>query len=294
MKVRFRMKGQVKEVEIAEVPSCLINPQFEGIDLTKYPVIFVAGKRHTRERAEATFAEAKTCIVVYTYSWVNGWGDGVLLPKNFDNSRVKYYRTKEQLNKIREEYDEEFRKNFLKEAREVLNEDTYELRAMYFSKGDGSKELELKAYMRMEVFCFEMTVYGKTVTEIQQEIERVRPQWEWWNNEGLRLYEELGIEIPIKGNIELKYKESDFSFRTGITSYYSYFVINNISYYYDLVDNKWVRRIEKKNVPIAPQVFQSSIPDKQQIQVEEEGNEDEANAMMYAYAFTHLRRMREE
>lgn len=100
MEIKFRRKGEVVLTTMADsdLPEALVNADLRGVDLTRFTVIAVSGKKgNTRARAEALSREVPKAIILYSFSWSNGFGSGCFLPSNFDPKKLSFYETAQQL-----------------------------------------------------------------------------------------------------------------------------------------------------------------------------------------------------
>lgn len=99
MEIKFRRKGEVVTVCFPKgsIPDA-ISPQdgFEGIDLTAYPVIYAKFGRYGDRKAKELHDRAPQAFIVYEFDWQNGFGEGVILPEQFNSNRVRFYKSAEQ------------------------------------------------------------------------------------------------------------------------------------------------------------------------------------------------------
>lgn len=199
--VRFQFKGQVTCVSLGKELPCVLNDAAQGcdgVDLTSYPVIYVRGGRN-QKRAEEVAATTGQ-VVVYKFEWRQGWGEGVILPENFDPRRVKFYRTEAQ------------------ELRQIQSSIPDQAAAL--------KEAILKAVPGIKVSADRLVSPGQTkacvsispdqesgsvywyvmVHSVEEAEEAVRERvalWKEWNTRALEVFARHGLPNPGKGGIQL-------------------------------------------------------------------------------------------
>ncbi|QQS20999.1 MAG: hypothetical protein IPL87_00365 [Candidatus Moraniibacteriota bacterium] len=178
------------------MPEAILPKQgLEGIDLKGYTVIYAKFGRFGETEAKELHNKIPHAIIIYEFQWRNGFGEGVILPENFNPGRVRFYKSAEQ-----EEADAEKKRE---EEVEVLRE-----RVMATIPG-----VSIRAYfdddsvvlvtLEQEVFS-DWSVRAKSLQEAQEGVDRMRPIWEEWNTRGLEAFlRHSGKGNPGNGNIEL-------------------------------------------------------------------------------------------
>lgn len=175
MEIKLRRKGEVITVDGfvgTNIPEEINVPEgLEGIDLTRYPVIYSVFGRHGREKAEALHAKAPGAFLVYQYEWRNGWGQGILLPDRFNPSRVLFYKTAAQ--------EEEERKtaaaSLLKELRASIVKTIPDIRA-FSDEEHGYVVVTPEQLVRSD-----WSIQVKSLEDALSGVEAIRPLWEEWN-----------------------------------------------------------------------------------------------------------------
>ncbi len=195
MEIKLRRKGEIIMVDgfsSSSIPVSMKPPAgLEGIDLTGYPVVYATFGRHGDQKASELAARCAGAIVVYKYEWRNGWGEGVLLPANFNPSRVRFYESAAQVKSSAEEA--------VKKQSFSLRETVDALGMRAYARDDGGVEYGPK----QEAYCSEWMETGYSLEEVLKGVEARRSMWQEWNDRALSMYTRRGIENPGHGNIEL-------------------------------------------------------------------------------------------
>ncbi|NTV44783.1 MAG: hypothetical protein HGA67_03770 [Candidatus Yonathbacteria bacterium] len=207
MEIKMRRKGEVitkDGFENRSIPVAIMPPDgLTGIDLTAYSVIFATFGRGGYEKAKELHAKAPGVIVVYKYEWRNGWGEGVLLPERFNPSRVRFYKSAEQI--VAE------KKAANKKAMETLRQEIAEAIPGIIARiAYSGKALEITP--NQEVFCLSWAVYATSLEEAKKKVAAKRPIWEEWNARGLEVfrrhsekknpgYESVGLVLGNSGDV---------------------------------------------------------------------------------------------
>jgi hypothetical protein len=102
MEIRFKQRGEVvilKGFPSNRLPKALVpKDEFDGIDLTGYSVIsadFVG--RDADKQAKELHMRRRRVILVYRCQRENQYVEGVLVPNRFDSSKVRFYKSVENL-----------------------------------------------------------------------------------------------------------------------------------------------------------------------------------------------------
>jgi hypothetical protein len=197
MEIKFRYKGKEKRVDgfrEIDIPEN-IRPKggYEGVDLTRYRVIYAHYGRGGEEKARTLAATKEGLIViVYTYEWRNGWGQGVLLPDFFNPEKVVFYKSTEQEEKSRKE--EEFKKR--QELAELVEREI---------PGTKAQPQWLTSGVEVCVFPVQQTwadwgVYASSLDEAKREVAGRRQLWEEWERRAVGVaiahgYTPCGLQI---------------------------------------------------------------------------------------------------
>lgn len=199
MEIKFRRKGEVVTVCFPKgsIPDA-ISPQdgFESIDLTAYPVIYAKFGRYGHRKAKELHDRAPQAFIVYELDWQNGFGEGVILPEQFNSNRVRFYKSAEQegaeVEKKRKEDAETLREEVMTAIPGVCvraySDDDYPV---------------VFITLEQEVFA-NWSVRARSLEEALSGVEKMRPVWEEWNGRALEAFcRHSGKENPGNGNIEL-------------------------------------------------------------------------------------------
>lgn len=198
MEIKFRRKSEVVTVCFPEgsIPAAIFpRDGFEGIDLTAYTVIYAKFGRSGGRKARELHEKAPRAIVVYEFDWRNGFGEGVLLPEEFNPNRVRFYKSAEQAGAEAEKKREQ--------AAEALREEV--IAAIqgvgvrtYFDNGP-----VVFITPEQEVFA-NWSVRARSLEEALSGVEKMWPIWREWNERALEAFlRHSGKENPGNGNIEL-------------------------------------------------------------------------------------------
>lgn len=183
MEIKFRQKGEVVIINgfrNDSIPES-IRPtsSLKGIDLTAYSVIYARFGRGGRKKAEELHDRAPKTIVIYTANWSNGFGEGVLLPNQFDPSRVCFYKNEEQ---VRVEIEEGKKK-----AAKVLYEEVIKsIPKIRVSLNLGYDGVEIKP--DQEAFADHWSVRARSLEEAIVAVKKMQPVWEEWNKRALEAF----------------------------------------------------------------------------------------------------------
>jgi len=100
VRVLFRYKGKNLEKDFLRkdnFPDFIsFPPDKDGIDLTGYPVFWCRLGKGGREKAQRISLDNPRVIVIFQYSWRNGFGEGIIFPKKFNPCRIKFYESVEE------------------------------------------------------------------------------------------------------------------------------------------------------------------------------------------------------
>jgi hypothetical protein len=231
MEIKLRQKGQiVTVVGFSSLPTELTPPAgIEGVDLTAYAVIYAGFGRHGVEKAKELHARTNV-IVVYKYEWRNGYGEGVLLPTQFNPSKVLFYKSAKQ----KEKEKEEAIAIAIENLREEVSKITSDVKVCLHYGHNG-----VVLSPNQETFSSDWNIYIKSLEEARTEIKKNLPLWKEWNDRVLSIFTFRGIENPGKGNIELVFRRYPYgNERVGV----SYYKKDDYGSYYQ----SWII-LEKKN-----------------------------------------------
>jgi len=217
MEFKFRRKGEVVTMEVplqkhilatdldfnssrrGDIPKNICPPEeFEGIDLTGYSVIYSTFGRHGHDLAQSLHESVPNCIVLYQYNWRNGWGEGILLPENFNASKVKFYKSKQQI-KIETE-----RKRLAQY--QGLYQEIKKAFPDYNLSSDVINNEVVYIMPRQEAFSlgYGWRVRASSIEEALAGIDLKTPMWKEWNERALEVYLRLsGKPNPGNGNIDI-------------------------------------------------------------------------------------------
>jgi hypothetical protein len=199
MELKIRSKGQVIIVSGFPSDSIPFNVAegFEGIDLTAYSVICASFGRHGDDKAKELHSRAPGTIVAYKYEWRNGWGEGILLPESFNSSRLRFYKSAEQI-----EADQKAKKE----------EELLQLRVDVEREIPGLRVRGMASYYAPECRGVEISpeqeTYGwsliaKSLEEAKAKVVENLPLWKEWNDRVLQAYAAHGFYNPGNGNVRL-------------------------------------------------------------------------------------------
>ena len=219
MEIKFRMKNQVdirgNFDEEKTRKSISFNLDHDGLDLTGYKVVYVQAGRGGYEKAHKTHQEIPDAIIIFQYDWHNGWGSGIILPENFDPSRVKSYMSGAKVLAAQAE-QRELKLDQL--AGKIIAEiPNVEVRTNDY--GDA-----LSIGPKQPVFS-KWNVSATTFEEAKAGIALKRPIWDEWNERALKIYHQQNLPVPTNGNV-------DIVFRTKLHNEYAY-----ISFYKKVQDS---------------------------------------------------------
>ncbi|MDD4289836.1 MAG: hypothetical protein PHH83_00985 [Patescibacteria group bacterium] len=197
MQVKFRRKGEIITQWVGDVPKEIVAPEgFEGIDLTGYSVICIrGGKRVPRIYVSEARKNFPNSVIVYDFNYTNGFGSGIDLPENFNCSRLRFYKTEEQLEKEREEAQ---RAIMIALSQEIVSE----IPGIRTHVGYFNDCVEVSP--DQEAFCMDWCVKAKDMKEAIDGVSEMMPLWKEWNRRALEVYLHLsGKENPGHGNIQI-------------------------------------------------------------------------------------------
>ncbi len=193
MEIKIKRKGKIIKVDNfpeSAVPAKIYPPDgFEGIDLTGYPIIF---SRIGQESAMKVHKRTGVAVV-YQFSRRNGWGEGVILPSNFNSGRTRFYKTD------RQEKDDKARKMRIEaeNLREEIKANIPEVKSCINTRNGG-----VNIALKQETFSdWEQLVFS--LEEAKASVEKMKPVWEEWNNRALEIYKKHGLKNPGNGNIQI-------------------------------------------------------------------------------------------
>lgn len=208
MEIRLRRKGEVITVDgfpRDSLPKAIMPPEgLEGIDLTAYSVIYATFGQHGGDKARALHIRAPSAIVVYKYEWRSGWGEGVLLPEQFDPSRVRFYKSAAQ---VKAEAEEAKKKNAEALCEEVAKAIVGVRVHVAYNYGG------VVVAPEQEVFAYDWAVCAKSLDEAKAKVEKMRPLWKEWNDRVLAIYARRGFQNPGNGNIQLVFRAPNPPYR---------------------------------------------------------------------------------
>jgi len=207
MKVKFRKKGEVIQIDISDAltksfPEDL-QPEKggpEGLDLTEYSVVHVTAGRNGKKKAQKVANRISDVIVLYQYEWHNGFGAGVILPDNFNPQRVKFFETEEQLQREARDYREEKAKEVCQEIRE--NIPGVRVRNPRVRKQAARITPMQEVYSNSDRWC----VFANSLEEAKKGVEEKRPFWREWNQRILNFLQELRVEDYGIGSIPISFR----------------------------------------------------------------------------------------
>ncbi len=200
MEIKLRRKGEVLTVEgfeIEDIPVEILEimpEELEGIDLTAYPVIYTTPGRHGPEKAQALHERIPDVFCVYSYDWANGYGQGVILPDNFNRSRVRFYKSAKQVKK-EEDVAKKAQMQYLLEQipRQVPN----------IIVNINQTTFSVSIRPDQEVYCWRWEKVVISVAEAKEFYDSSQATWSEWNQRILNAFAESGVaEVP-KGWVEL-------------------------------------------------------------------------------------------
>jgi len=198
MEIKFRRKGETVCIPFPydKIPEGISVPEgFEGVDLTGYSVISVFGGKKVPARAEELHKQAPRAIVLWSYNWTNGFGDGIYLPENFDPRRVKFYRTQNQEEELRQQEK-------LAKLSDLAQEIEGAIPDVWVRVNDFNHSVEITP--RQEAFNERWHVYwAHDVEEAREGVARMRPLWDEVNALALRVYERRGLKAEM-GSVRVK------------------------------------------------------------------------------------------
>ena len=199
VELKFRKKGQVTTRELPEmdIPDILRPPgHLSGVDMTAYPVISVTAGRHGDEKAQEVFRRAgEKVTVLYEYSWRNGWGQGVFLPKDFNPGRLEFYqsaRATAEKEKVAVKTSEDAL------ARQI--ESAFPQVSTFSRSRWGGGGVEVKP--AQETFA-DWAIIVQSWVEAEAAIRENEEEWSAWNRRALNLYTAEGLPNPGTGNIQI-------------------------------------------------------------------------------------------
>jgi hypothetical protein len=202
MEVKMRRKGDVitmgefPESSIPDIIRDLVPEGLEGIDLTGYSVISATFGKGGHNKAQELHAKAPGVLVVYKYSWRNGWGEGILLPERFNPSRVKFYKTTAQL----VEEEQKTQEAAMVELREQILKQIPKVRVSFGELGNDY----LMVRPDQEAFATSWGVKANTLAQAEAGVEEMRPFWSEWNERALEAHRKhKGEGNPGRGNIQI-------------------------------------------------------------------------------------------
>jgi hypothetical protein len=198
MKIKFRRKGEVISKDIYHVPKeWKENPEGrEGVDLTGYPVILKTFKKRGHEQALELQKEIPGVIIVYSYSWSNGFGDGVLFPENFNPKKVRFFKSDEQ---IRQEKEKEEHQRMVTLYNEV-NENLPGVRVF-----GGGFNGAVTICPEQIVWSQSWGVVARSLDEAKEKVAKATPQWKKINEQVIARYKQITGKDP----------ENEIEFRTN-------------------------------------------------------------------------------
>ncbi|RJQ30586.1 hypothetical protein C4572_03945 [Candidatus Parcubacteria bacterium] len=203
IEIKLRKKGEVITVSgfpERSIPE-IIRPTGDefGVDLTAYAVIYAEFGRFGRDKAAELQGRAPSAIIVYKYEWHNGWGEGVLLPENFNLNQVRFYKTSAQ--KEEEEEDERSR---AAEALRLGILGAIPNVHVHMVHGHAGDVVKAEIGPRQEAFSLSegWHVYATSIAEAQASVEKKIGTWQEWNERAIKVFvrhsgrnHEGGIEI---------------------------------------------------------------------------------------------------
>ena len=200
MELKLRRKGEfvlVDEFPRESVPKSMrafIPENLDGIDFTAYSVIYITGGRHVPDKAKKMAVEAPKVIIVYKYSWRNGWGEGIIIPEGFNPSQVRFYKTSAQA-----ESEEKAKvRQGAKELQATVNESIQGVKAYGLTYNEDGVEI-----MPIQEAFADWWVVAKTFVEAQEEVAKRMPLWKEWNVRAVEIYRRMAGQEPTEGSIQI-------------------------------------------------------------------------------------------
>lgn len=207
IEIKFNFKGEetvAKFYQMQFPKSIEVQKGFkgnDGVDLTAYPVIYATFGRHGGDKAWELHLRTPECIIVYAYEWTCGSGEGVILPENFDPSKLSFFKSSDQMAEEAEREEERI-------AQILCYEIKNEIRGVRVSIARHRKAIEIGP-AEQEVFCDDWATYASSVEEAKIEAEKMIPFWREWNERVLSVFQTLGYEKPEKGNTQIVFTNSN-------------------------------------------------------------------------------------
>lgn len=192
MQIKFRRKGEIISKDIYSVPKeWKENSEgLEGVDLTGYPVVLKTFKKRGHEQALELQKEIPGVIIVYSYSWSNGFGDGVLFPENFNPKKIRFFKSDNQVRKEEEEL----------EHRKMV--------ALYNQVLENIPGVKVYGggFNGAVTICPEQIVWSQTwgvvarsLEEAKERVAKATPRWRSINEQVIARYKELTGKDPEQG-----------------------------------------------------------------------------------------------
>lgn len=199
MEFKFRQKGEVKTIDLTIAEYRIENKpvDLDGVDLTGYSVIYARFGKRGHDKAQSLHEKASNVIVLYSFEWYNGWGEGIILPDNFNPSRLKFYKSAKQVADMEEAIRLVSFDALLEEIKEALPD--------YSVVSDvGNVEIMIKPKQETHSCDNNWYIRATSMEEAISGIKEKQPFWKEWNERSVEAYCRLtGKSKPGRNGIYL-------------------------------------------------------------------------------------------